>query len=86
MIRISFSVIIGSYILFWLVIFFTAWFCQKLPNSLGSLRLSNKVIRRCSVCTYTYFLSYDSVITRCPLCGSLNKKSESGPQEGELLL
>ena len=77
MIEISFSVIIGSYILFWLVIFFTAWFFQKVPANVGILGLGSKIIRQCSICTYTYFLSHDYQITRCPLCGSLNKKDES---------
>jgi len=67
------SYLIGIIILLWVLFFYILWmFCEQ-PLKYSRFSMDKKVIRRCSICTYTYFLSSDVSISRCPQCKSLNK-------------
>ncbi|HEC69312.1 MAG TPA: hypothetical protein ENI31_03380 [Candidatus Omnitrophica bacterium] len=77
MIKIEFSWFLAFYVGGHLVLFFISWLREKISGGEARFSISKKFLRQCSICTYTYFLSHDLSLSRCPFCGSLNKKSES---------
>jgi len=83
MIKIEFSLFLGLYVGGWLFFFFLVWLKEKLSFRLERFSMKKKFLRECSVCTYTYFLSFDYPLSRCPLCGSLNKTSSKDKAKEE---
>ena len=76
MIKIEFSWFLTFYVGGYLVLFFLSWLKEKISEVEDRFSISKKFLRQCSICTYTYFLSHNLSLSRCPFCGSLNKRTD----------
>ena len=76
MIRVEFCWFLAFYVGGYLVLFFICWWREKISGAEVRFSISKKFLRQCSICTHTYFLSRDLSLSRCPFCGSLNKKAD----------
>lgn len=73
MYKIDFLHFICYYLSSQIFLFFVIWFLDSRSVIKKSL-LEKDQIWQCAICTYVYFESKFSKISKCPLCGSLNQK------------
>lgn len=74
MIKVPFELILSLYVSFWVIVFVALGIFVKIFPKGWSFTRYQKTIRQCDICMYTYFLSTDYRISKCPLCGSWNNR------------
>ncbi len=75
MIVIDFELLLAIYLGIWIVVMFLFFCNERYPAEHESFSARKKIIWHCATCMYTYILSRESSLSRCPICGSLNKKA-----------
>ena len=78
MIELDISTAIALYLLLTVVSLLLLWLfldSQTKPKQYAS---EKKSIWQCEVCVFSYVDSHHDVISRCPRCGSFNKRKEKG--------
>jgi hypothetical protein len=74
MINLDFTFAIAGYSVIFLSIIFVLWLAGKNLKD-KELLLDDKFLWYCWVCTYTYISTKEEPISKCPRCGSYNKKT-----------
>ncbi|MCM8764493.1 MAG: hypothetical protein NC907_03815 [Candidatus Omnitrophica bacterium] len=77
MIRIELTLAVTGYLFLALLILFLWIYKEAKKKSDFSLNKEN-YLWECPLCFHLYIDSSGNQISRCPLCGSLHKKEESG--------
>jgi uncharacterized paraquat-inducible protein A len=78
MIELDISTAVALYLLLTVVSLLLLWLfldSQTKPRQYAS---EEKSIWQCEVCFFSYVDSQHDVISRCPRCGSFNKRKEKG--------
>jgi rubrerythrin len=74
MIKIEFSLAIAVYIILTAVVVLFLWLLFGKKKSSNMFFSENRFFWQCDICMYVYVDSRHNVISKCPKCGSLNKK------------
>lgn len=74
MISLDFYSAVALYVFLFLSVILLIWVFAKKEKD-KDLSLDPKFIWFCSICSYTYINTKEEVISSCPRCSSLNKKS-----------
>ena len=73
MITLDFYQAVAVFFIVFLGVVFSVWAFAKKEKD-RKLSLDPKFIWFCLVCTYTYINTREETISKCPRCGSYNKK------------
>jgi len=76
MIKLEISVILFLYLFSSVIIVLVLWIFNYRQKT-ADFRKDEDYIWRCAICAHTYIDSKDETISRCPLCGSLNKRRKA---------
>ena len=74
MIRLTFSQAIGFYIFLSVLGVLLVWFFFERSRSLRYFSFSERHLWHCAICVTPYVDSLSDEISRCPHCGSLNRR------------
>ncbi|HOC02321.1 MAG TPA: hypothetical protein P5065_01410 [Candidatus Ratteibacteria bacterium] len=77
MIKIELTSAITVYLFLGLLILFL-WIFSEARKKAGFKVKNENYLWQCPICLYIYIDSSGSNISRCPMCGSLNKRNDSG--------
>lgn len=77
MIKIEITLAITGYLFLSLIILFL-WVYKETKKQTGFLIRKENFLWECPLCFHVYIDSTGFEISKCPLCGSLHKKQESG--------
>ena len=73
MISVNFYLAVSLYMLASISVILVIWLFSKKEKD-KDLTLDPKFIWYCSVCSYTYINTKEDTISKCPRCGSYNKR------------
>lgn len=73
MISVNFYLAVSLYMLASISVILVIWILGKKEKD-KDLTLDPKFIWHCSVCSYTYINTKEDTISKCPRCGSYNKR------------
>lgn len=77
MIQISLSLLVGIYLMIFLTIVFVTWLWQEWQRQ----RREREALRhrlQCTICALEFEDRSDTILPRCPRCGSLNERFRIG--------
>lgn len=77
MIKIEFSLAVALYLILTVCLILVTWMCFEKKKILRSLSAEEIFFWQCNICTYVYVDSRHNSISKCPRCGSYNKKEEA---------
>ncbi|MCM8759153.1 MAG: hypothetical protein NC906_05215 [Candidatus Omnitrophica bacterium] len=77
MIKIEITLAITCYLFLSLLILFL-WVYKETKKKTGFLVRKENFLWECPLCFHIYIDSSGSEISKCPLCGSLHKREETG--------
>lgn len=77
MIELDISTAVALYLLLTVVTILLLWLFLDRDAKPKQYASEKKSIWQCQVCTFTYVDSQHDVISKCPQCGSLNKRKEN---------
>jgi hypothetical protein len=78
MIQLDMSTAVALYLLLTVVSILILWLFLDRESRPKQYASGKKSIWQCDVCFFSYVDSQHDVISRCPRCGSFNKRKESG--------
>jgi len=78
MIKVELSIAVGIYLIFSMILLLSLWVWQSFKKEKHiSLASDEKKVVQCSVCFYSYVDNKKDSISKCPQCGSWNKKEQN---------
>ena len=83
MIRLDITTFIFFYTLFSVIIILLAWVTSGYRGVKGFSPRDVDYIWKCTVCAHVYVNSRHEDISKCPLCGSYNKRRDTVPKKSK---
>jgi len=77
MIKVDISMAVAIYIILWIVSLLFFWVFFLRGPRLKSYTQDKRFIWQCSICLNNYVDSKNDLISKCPECGSFNKREKS---------
>ncbi len=74
MISIDISLFVSLYLVAVILVFLVFFLKQRYPSDEDFPKLKEKFSWKCDICTYVYFSGIDARLSKCPICGSINKR------------
>ncbi|MFH0732246.1 MAG: hypothetical protein V2A72_04925 [Candidatus Omnitrophota bacterium] len=74
MIRLELSTAVAIYTFVTVIGIFLLWIFIGREKKVSQYTSQKKDVWQCSICTFTYVDTKHEVISKCPQCGSFNKK------------
>lgn len=76
MIKIEFSLAVALYLILTVGLILVVWMCFEKKKILKPFPTEERFFWQCNICTYVYVDSKHNMISKCPRCGSYNKKED----------
>ena len=77
MIEVEFSLAVAVYLVLTIVFILALWMLSERRKRPGLFLSEEAFFWQCNICTHVYVDSKHSAISKCPRCGSYNKKEET---------
>lgn len=77
MIEVEFSLAVAAYLVLTIFFILALWMLSERRKIPGEFLSEEAFFWQCKICTYVYVDSKHSAISKCPRCGSYNKKEEA---------
>lgn len=77
MMKIEFSLAVALYLTVTVCVILILWAIFEKKKIQAVISSEDRFFWQCGICTFVYVDSMHEVISKCPRCGSYNKKEES---------
>ena len=77
MIRLNFSAAVSLYVFLSILGLLLAWIFFERSKPIKHFSFTEQHLWRCEICTTPYVDSLNDALSRCPQCGSLNRREAS---------
>ncbi len=81
MIRLDLSTAVAIYTFITVIGALLLWILFSQEDEIKQYNSEKKFIWQCSICTHTYVDSVNTTISKCPQCGSFNKRRQGDDNE-----